>query len=94
MIKNSLVLIDEINVNKTRGMNDYDAVVESAKSRFLPVINASLTTVLGVIPLLQDVFWSSMAVTIMGGLFVGALITAVAVPVFFTMLYRIDKPKI
>lgn len=94
MIKNSLVLIDEINVNKTRGMNDYDAVVESAKSRFLPVINASLTTVLGVIPLLQDVFWSSMAVTIMGGLFVGALITAVAVPVFFTMLYRIDKPAI
>lgn len=92
VIKNAVVLIDEVNNNKTHGLSDYDALLEAAESRFLPVFNASLTTVLGMLPLLQDVFWQSMAVTIIFGLVVGTLITMIFVPVFYAILYRVKCP--
>jgi multidrug efflux pump subunit AcrB len=92
MIKNAVVLIDSINENLGAGMGPYDAVVESALSRLRPVLLAAATTVLGVIPLLQDVFWISMAVTIMAGLAFGTILTMVLVPVFYTTFHRIPSP--
>jgi multidrug efflux pump subunit AcrB len=89
MIKNAVVLLDEVNANLTRGHTPYDAVVEAAVSRLSPVINAAGTTVLGVLPMLQDVFWVALAVTIFFGLIVGSMLTMVMVPVLYALFYRI-----
>ena len=89
MIKNSVVLLDEVNVNARQGMQPYDAVVEAAVSRLRPVLNAAATTVLGIAPLLTDVFWVSMSITIMSGLAFGTLLTMVVVPILYATLYQI-----
>jgi multidrug efflux pump subunit AcrB len=88
MIKNAIVLLDQINLNLAEGMNRYDATVEAAVSRLRPVALAAGTTVLGVIPLLQDVFWMGLAVTLMAGLSFGTLITMFLVPVIYAIFYR------
>jgi len=89
MIKNAVVLLDEINTNLSRGLRPYNAVVEAAVARLNPVVNAAGTTVLGVLPMLQDVFWVALAVTIFFGLIVGTLLTMVMVPTLYALLYRI-----
>lgn len=93
MIKNAIVLLDEINAQKALGKSDYDAIVISALSRLRPVGLAAGTTVLGVIPLLQDVFWVAMAVAIMFGLALGAFLTMFCVPVLYACLYRVPSPR-
>jgi multidrug efflux pump subunit AcrB len=93
LIKNAIVLIDEINLNRSQGASPYDSVVDAGVSRVRPVVLAALTTVLGVAPLLQDVFWISMSITIMAGLAFGTLITMVLVPTLYATLYRIPSPR-
>jgi multidrug efflux pump subunit AcrB len=92
MIKNAVVLLDEVNVNLAKGLAPYNAVVEAAVSRLNPVVNAAGTTVLGVLPMLQDVFWVALAVTIFFGLIVGTLLTMLVVPVLYSMFYRVRVP--
>jgi multidrug efflux pump subunit AcrB len=91
MIKNAIVLLDEVKVNLTTGKSRYDAVVYAALSRLRPVFLAAATTVLGVIPLLPDVFWAGLAVTIMAGLTIGTAFTMIVVPVLYATFYRIRK---
>lgn len=90
MIKNAIVLLDQVKLNLTEGMPAYKAVVEAAVARLNPVINAAATTVFGMAPLLQDDFWVSMAVTIMFGLAFGTVLTMVVVPVLYAMFYKIQ----
>ena len=92
MIKNSIVLLDEINLNLEGGSAPYDAVVDAAVSRLRPVVLAAATTVLGVLPLVQDIFWVAMAVTIAAGLTFGAILTMVLVPVMYATFYGIRAP--
>ncbi|RLA12024.1 MAG: AcrB/AcrD/AcrF family protein, partial [Gammaproteobacteria bacterium] len=92
MIKNSVVLLDQVNINIAAGMDSYTAVIEAAVSRLRPVANAAATTVFGMAPLLTDVFWVSMAVTIMFGLAFGTLLTMVLVPVLYAMLFKLRPP--
>ncbi|MEN8801332.1 MAG: efflux RND transporter permease subunit, partial [Thiogranum sp.] len=92
MIKNSIVLLDEINLQLESGKSRYQAVIDSALSRLRPVGLAAATTVLGVIPLLQDIFWVGMAVTIMAGLTFGTILTMVIVPTLYCTLFRIKSP--
>jgi len=92
MIKNAIVLLDEINLQLESGKSPYQAVVESAQSRLRPVVLAAATTVLGVIPLLQDVFWIGMAVTIMAGLTFGTVLTMVVVPTLYCIMFRVRSP--
>ncbi len=94
MIKNSIVLLDQIKANLDEGIAPYKAVVEAAISRLSPVINAAATTVLGMAPLLQDGFWVSMAVTIMFGLAFGTVLTMFAVPVLYAIFYKVSKPEV
>lgn len=92
MVKNAIVLVDEIGrLQREDKLSPYRAVVEATVSRVRPVLMASLTTVVGMIPLLTDPMYSSMAITIMGGLTVGTLITLVLLPVSYTVLFRISK---
>jgi len=93
MNKNIVVLLDACNDNLAEGMNPYDAIVEAAVTRVRPVLLAAGTTVLGVIPLVTDVFWTAMAVTIMAGLAFGSILTLVAVPVLFSTFNRVKVPK-
>lgn len=93
MVKNSIVLVDEINrLQKEEKAAPYTAVVEATVSRVRPVLMASLTTIVGMIPLVGDPMYSSMAITIMGGLAVGTVITLVLLPLFYATLFRIRKP--
>jgi multidrug efflux pump subunit AcrB len=91
MTKNAIVLLDEVNVNLAAGKSQYDAVVWAALSRLRPVFLAAATTVLGVIPLLPDVFWVGLAVTIMAGLTIGTVFTMIVVPVLYATFYQIRE---
>lgn len=94
MVKNSIVLVDEIGrLQKEECMHPYFAVVEATVSRVRPVIMASLTTIVGMVPLLGDPMYGSMAITIMGGLTAGTIITLLLLPLFYTAIKRIEKPK-
>ena len=74
MIRNAIVLVDQIGIDRASGLDTYEAVVQSAMSRLRPVMLSAGTAALGVIPLLQDVFWVGMAVTMMGGLAIGTVL--------------------
>ena len=94
MVKNAIVLVDEINrLQVEEGVEPYKAVVEATVSRVRPVLMASLTTIVGMVPLVGDPMYSSMAVTIMGGLTFGTIITLILLPILYTVLFRIRKPK-
>lgn len=89
MIKNGIVLMDEITLEISQGIQPRVALIQSAKSRLRPVMMASLTTILGMIPLVPDAMFGSLAVTIMGGLFVGTLITLLFIPVLYSMFFKV-----
>jgi multidrug efflux pump subunit AcrB len=91
MIKNSIVLLDQINHELADGKTRYQATIDAAISRFRPVVLAAASTVLGVIPLLPDVFWSGLAVAIMAGLTVGTALTMILVPCLYAMFYSVKK---
>jgi multidrug efflux pump subunit AcrB len=93
MIKNAIVLLDEININLADGKSRYVSVLEAAMSRLRPVVLAAATTVLGVAPLLQDVFWVGLAVTVMAGLTFGTVLTMVLVPVLYATVYGLKEEK-
>jgi multidrug efflux pump subunit AcrB len=92
LIKNAVVLIDEIDDQIRSGKDRYEAVLDSAVSRMRPVSMAALTTVLGMIPLLPDIFFVSMAVTIMAGLAFATVLTLIVVPVLYVTFFRIPVP--
>ena len=92
MIKNAIVLLDQVNLELDAGKSQYQAILDAALSRLRPVVLAAATTVLGVVPLLQDVFWVGMAVTIMAGLTFGTALTMIIVPVLYCTLFRIESP--
>ncbi len=94
LIKNAIVLIDEINVQVASGKEPSLAVVDSGVSRVRPVSMAALTTVLGMIPLLTDAFFVAMAVTIMFGLAFATVLTLVVVPVLYACFYRIPTAEV
>ena len=91
LIKNAIVLIDEINLQSGEGKALLDAIVDSGVSRLRPVLMAASTTALGLIPLLFDAFFVSMAVTIIFGLGFVTLLTMVIVPVLYATFYKADS---
>jgi multidrug efflux pump subunit AcrB len=93
MIKNAIVLVDEITrLTVEEGMHPYNAIITATVSRVRPVLMASMTTIVGMVPLIGDPMYESMALTIMGGLAVGTLVTLVLIPLFYASFFRIRKP--
>lgn len=88
-VKNAIVLIDEINARLAAGDTPYQAVISAGVSRVRPVANSSLTTVLGMLPLMADAFYSAMAVTIMMGLTFATILTLIIIPVNYALVYRV-----
>ena len=91
LIKNAIVLIEEIDQQIADGKEHLQAVLDSSVSRLRPVVLAATTTILGLIPLLQDVFFVNMSITIMAGLGFATVLTMVIVPVLYTLLFRIPS---
>lgn len=89
IVKNGVILMDEIALQLGKGGDPVEALLTSSVSRFRPVMMASLTTILGMIPLLTDDFFGSIAVTIMGGLFIGTIITLLFIPILYAVFFKI-----
>ncbi|MEA4850097.1 MAG: efflux RND transporter permease subunit [Paludibacter sp.] len=90
VVKNGIVLVDYINLNRERGMGIIHAVVTGGKSRLRPVLMTTLTTILGMLPLALSnsqgsEMWKSMAITVIGGLTISTILTLVLVPTIYTM---------
>lgn len=92
MIKNSVVLLDQVNIELDEGASPYDAITRASVSRLRPVLLAAATTALGVVPLMTDVFWVGKSVTIMAGLSFGTILTMLVVPTLYVMFFRIASP--
>ncbi len=91
LIKNGIVLVEEIDLVREEGAELRDAIVTASVSRLRPVMLAAITTILGMAPLLGDAFFVSMAVTIMGGLAFASVLTLVAAPVFYLLFFGRDE---
>lgn len=90
LIKNGIVLVEEITrLNDEEGKSMHDAITRAAVSRLRPVSMAAITTILGLIPLLPDVFFAPLSVTIMFGLGFATILTLIVVPVLFSLFYRV-----
>ncbi|MBP6723684.1 MAG: efflux RND transporter permease subunit [Halioglobus sp.] len=92
LIKNAIVLIEEIDQQIASGKDPYEALLDSCVSRVRPVVLAAATTILGLIPLLADVFFVNMAVTIMAGLGFASLLTLIVVPTLYAVFFAIRQP--
>lgn len=94
LIKNAIVLLEEIDLQIIEGKEKAIAIVEASLSRLRPVSLAAITTILGVMPLLFDPFFADMSVTIMGGLAFATILTMIAVPVLYSVFYKIKVEKV
>lgn len=88
-IKNAIVLVDQIGIEMDNGLPSLEALLQATKSRIIPVVMASGTTILGMLPLLFDAMFGGMAACIMGGLLVASLLTIIVLPVTYSLIFRI-----
>ncbi len=93
MIKNGVVLMEEIGDQLSTGKDPMEALLDSSSNRFRPVMMASITTIFGMIPLLGDALFGSLAVTIMGGLLIGTLIILLFIPILYAIFFGIKSEK-
>lgn len=93
LIKNAIVLVDQMDIEIAEGKARFDAVVDSAASRVRPVMMGALTTVLGVIPLFGDAFFKSMAVVLVFGLTFATLLTLIVVPALYAVVFKIKNSE-
>jgi multidrug efflux pump subunit AcrB len=92
IIRNSVILIDQIEQERGRGQPDGTAIVESVVRRFRPIVLTAAAAVLAMIPLTRSVFWGPMAVAIMGGLVVATALTLLALPAMYAAWFRVRRP--
>ena len=89
--RNSVILIDQIEQDRARGVPAWDAIVESAVRRLRPIVLTAAAAVLAMIPLSRSVFWGPMAVAIMGGLVVATVLTLLALPAMYAAWFRVKR---
>ncbi len=92
LIKNAIVLIEEIDLQIAAGKDPYMGILDAAVSRMRPVMMAASTTILGMIPLLPDVFFVNMALTIMFGLGFATVLTLIVIPILYAILFKVPNP--
>jgi len=92
IIRNSVILVDQIERDRAAGVPAWDAIVEAAVRRFRPIMLTAAAAVLAMIPLSRSVFWGPMAVAIMGGLIVATALTLLFLPALYAAAYRVRRP--
>ena len=92
IMRNSVILIDQIEQNRAHGLPAWDAIVEATVGRFRPIVLTAAAAVLAMIPLTRSVFWGPMAVAIMGGLIVATALTLLALPAMYAAWFRVRRP--
>ena len=92
IMRNSVILIDQIEQDRKRGVATWDAIVESAVRRFRPIVLTAAAAVLAMIPLSRSVFWGPMAVAIMGGLLVATALTLLFLPALYAAWFKVKVP--
>ncbi len=93
IMRNSVILIDQIEQDRERGVPAWTAIVEAAVRRFRPIILTAAAAVLAMVPLSRSVFWGPMAVAIMGGLIVATVLTLLALPAMYAAWFRVKPPE-
>jgi multidrug efflux pump len=93
IMRNSVILIDQIEQDRARGVPDWQAVVEAAVRRLRPILLTAAAAVLAMIPLSRSIFWGPMAVAIMGGLIVATVLTLLALPAMYAAWFRVKEPE-
>jgi multidrug efflux pump subunit AcrB len=93
IMRNSVILIDQIEQDRARGVPDWNAVVEAAVRRLRPILLTAAAAVLAMIPLSRSIFWGPMAVAIMGGLIVATVLTLLALPAMYAAWFRVKEPE-
>jgi multidrug efflux pump subunit AcrB len=91
-MRNSVILIDQIQQDMAGGLSEWDAVIESSVRRARPVILTAATAILAMIPLTRSVFWGPMAMAIMGGLSIATFLTLINLPALYVLLFRVRPP--
>ena len=91
--RNSVILIDQIETDRARGVPAWDAIVEAAVRRLRPIALTAAAAVLAMVPLSRSVFWGPMAVAIMGGLMLATVLTLLTLPAMYAAWFRVQRPQ-
>jgi multidrug efflux pump len=92
IMRNSVILLDQIAQDMAEGLNRWDAIVDSTVRRFRPIMLTAAAAILAMIPLMHNVFWGPMAVVIMGGLLVATLLTLLYLPALYALWFKVKRP--
>jgi multidrug efflux pump len=92
IMRNTVILVDQIDADVTSGLSRWDAIIESTVRRSRPLVLTALAAILAMIPLSRSVFWGPMAVAIMGGLIVATVLTLLALPAMYAAWFRVKRP--
>jgi multidrug efflux pump subunit AcrB len=94
IMRNSVILIDQVREEMERGLDSWNAVLEAAIHRTRPVMLTAAATVLAMVPLTRSVFWGPMAIAIMGGLTIATVLTIFFVPALYAAWFRVGRQQI
>lgn len=89
IIRNSIILLDQIEIHRAEGQSAREAIINSATLRFRPIMLTDIAAILGMIPLMGSVFWSPLAIAFSGGLLVATILTLIVLPVMYATWYKI-----
>lgn len=89
IIRNSIILLDQIEIHRAEGQSAREAIINSATLRFRPIMLTAIAAILGMIPLMGSVFWSPLAIAFSGGLLVATILTLIVLPVMYATWYKI-----
>ena len=93
LIRNSIILVNEIEVLRAKGRAAWDAVFEASDSRARPILLTAAAASLALIPISRQIFWGPMAYAMMGGIIVGTIITLVFVPALYLAVFKVRRPE-
>jgi multidrug efflux pump subunit AcrB len=94
IMRNSVILIDQIMKREREGESAYQAIIDSTLMRFRPIILTAAAAILGMAPLFRDIFWGPMAASVAGGLFIATILTLVFLPAFYAACFRVKGPAV
>jgi multidrug efflux pump subunit AcrB len=93
IMRNTVILVDQIDADVASGLSRWDAIIESTVRRSRPVVLTALAAILAMIPLSRSVFWGPMAITMMGGLLVATILTLLFLPALYAAWFRVHRPN-